>query len=103
LSRAFPMLLALSLFLAAPVQALADDGPADQDAARAAVESGAILPLDTILARLKGRLPGEIVKVKLEREHGLWVYAFRVIDAQGHWREIAVDAATGRVTDSGGD
>lgn len=103
MSRAFPVLLALSLFVAAPVEGLADDGAADQDAARAAVESGAILPLETILARLKGRLPGEIVKVKLEREHGGWVYAFRVIDPQGHWREIAVDAATGDVTHSGDD
>ena len=52
----------------------------------------------------KGRLSGEIVKVKLERERGAWVYEFRVvIDPQGHWREIAVDAATGAITDAGDD
>jgi uncharacterized membrane protein YkoI len=100
LSRAFPVFLALSLFFAAPVGCLAEEA-SDQDAARAAVESGAILPLETILARLKGRLPGEIVKVKLEREHGGWVYEFRMIDPQGRWREIAVDAATGGLTKKG--
>jgi uncharacterized membrane protein YkoI len=103
LSRVFCFLFALSFFPATPLPAMADDGRYDQDEARAAVESGAILPLETILARLKGRLSGEIVKVKLERERGAWVYEFRVIDPQGHWREIAVDAATGAITDAGDD
>jgi uncharacterized membrane protein YkoI len=103
LLRALGVLFSLSLFLAAPVPAAADDDRHDQDDARAAVESGAILPLETILARLKGRLSGEIVRVKLDRERGVWVYEFRVIDPQGHWREIAVDAATGAITDAGGD
>jgi uncharacterized membrane protein YkoI len=103
LSRAFQALLAFSLFLAAPVRAVAEDASADQDEARAAVESGAILPLEKILDRVKGRLPGEIVKVKLEHENGGWVYEFRVIDAQGHWRDIEVDAVTGDVTHTGDD
>jgi uncharacterized membrane protein YkoI len=102
-SRALPVLVAFSLLLAAPVRPMADASAADQDAARAAVESGAILPLETILARLKGRLPGEIVKVKLERHREAWTYEFRVIDPQGHWREIVVDAATGGVIGSGED
>ncbi|MCI4679752.1 PepSY domain-containing protein [Rhodoblastus acidophilus] len=106
MSRAHPALFALALFAlplfpAAPVPAAAEAGRPDQDDARAAVEKGAILPLETILVRLKGRLPGEIVKVKLEHERGVWVYEFRVIDGQGSLREIEVDAATGEVTNEG--
>ena len=111
MSRAIPVLAAsLAASLAALAVCLFATGPAaaggdrrDQDEARAAVESGAILPLETILARLKGRLPGEIVNVKLERERGIWLYEFRVVEPQGRVREIAVDAATGAVTEAGED
>ncbi len=101
--RALLVLVALFLSLFAASLAAADGGRRDQDEARAAVESGAILPLETILARVKGRLRGEIVKVKLEREHGVWVYEFRMVDPEGHLREIVVDAATGDVKDAGDD
>jgi uncharacterized membrane protein YkoI len=103
MSRAIPVLAALGLCLFAAGPVAADGDRRDQDEARAAVESGSILPLETILARLKGRLPGEIVKVKLERERGVWIYEFRLVDPQGRLREIAVDAATGAVTDVGED
>lgn len=86
-----------------PLVSAAEEGRRDQDDARAAVESGAILPLDAILTRVKGRLRGEVVKVKLEREHGQWIYEFRVVDPEGHLREILVDAATGALTQSGDD
>ena len=41
--------------------------------------------------------------MKREREHGKWVYEFRVINSQGRLREISVDAARGAIEDAGGD
>jgi uncharacterized membrane protein YkoI len=93
--------LAISVLLAAASAAPADESRRDQDDARAAVKSGAIRPLEDIVAGLRDRIPGEIVKIKLEREHGRWVYEFRVLESQGRLREVTVDAATGAVTDAG--
>jgi uncharacterized membrane protein YkoI len=96
-------LIALSVLLFAASPAVADESRRDQDEAREAVERGAIRPLEEILTKLRARFPGEIIKVKLERERGLWVYEFRLLDPQGRLREITVDAATGDVTESGDD
>jgi uncharacterized membrane protein YkoI len=79
----------------------AEGARSDQDLARAAVERHDIRPLDEILARLHDQIPGEIVKVKLEREHGVWLYEFRLIDRNGRIRRIEVDAASGAVSDAG--
>jgi uncharacterized membrane protein YkoI len=99
MSPLFAALVALVL-IAAPCAA---DESRDQDAARAAVESGAILSLDAILAKVHERIPGDVVNVKLEREGRAWVYEFRLVDSRGHVREISVDAATGAVKDEGDD
>jgi uncharacterized membrane protein YkoI len=96
-------LIAFTVLLSALSPALADESRRDQDEAREAVQHGAIRPLDEILAKLRDRFPGEIVKVKLEREHGIWIYEFRLLDPQGRLREISVDAATGAVKESGED
>jgi uncharacterized membrane protein YkoI len=96
-------LVALVVLLTAASPARADESWRDQDEAREAVEHGDIRPLDEILARLRERFPGEVVKVKLERENGRWVYEFRVIDSQGRLREISVNAASGAIEDAGED
>ena len=101
MSRPRPALFAIFVLLSAVSAAPAEESRRDQDEARAAVKSGAILPLEDIVAGLRDRIPGEIVKVKLEREHGVWVYEFRVVDRQGRLREVTVDAATGAVMDAG--
>lgn len=75
----------------------------DQDEAREAVERHDIRPLDEILARLRDKAPGEIIKVTLAREHGVWLYEFRLIDRNGHVRRVEVDGASGAVTDAGDD
>ncbi|WP_296713704.1 PepSY domain-containing protein [Rhodoblastus sp.] len=103
MSRLHSALVALSVLLSAASPAPADESRRDQDEAREAVERGAIRPLEEILAKLHDRFPGEIVKIKLEREHGLWVYEFRLLDPRGRLREITVDAATGAVTEAGDD
>jgi uncharacterized membrane protein YkoI len=69
----------------------------DHDEARRAVEAGEIRPLAEILTAIKGKLPGEVVGVKLEREAGAWAYELRVVDDRGRLFEIHVDARSGQV------
>ncbi len=86
--------LAAALLLAASgASALARD----HDDARRAVDTGEIRPLADILSTVKGKLPGEVVGVKLEREAGAWMYEFRVVDEKGRLFEIHVDARSGEV------
>ena len=66
----------------------------DHDAARAAVRRGEALPLSEVIAAVAATLPGEIVEVEFEREHGRWVYEFKVLDRTGRLRDVHVDAAT---------
>ena len=90
----------LALMLAAAFLLAASEAPAlarDHDDARRAVEAGEIRPLADILGMVKGKLPGDVVGVKLEREAGLWMYELRVIDDKGRLLEIHVDAASGKV------
>ena len=70
----------------------------DEDRARAAVQGGEILPLEQVLAALKGGVSGEISKVELEKEGGIWVYEFKVISPGGRMMEVYVDAKTGKLT-----
>lgn len=69
----------------------------DHDDARRAVQAGEIRPLADILNLVKGKLPGEVVGVKLEREAGAWMYELRVVDGKGRLFEIHVDAKSGEV------
>lgn len=88
---------ALALTAAMAARALAggddDDDKRDQDRARRARERGEVLPLERILEAVRAQVAGEIVRVELEREGGIWVYEVRVIDASGRRVEVYVDAA----------
>ncbi|WP_338693291.1 PepSY domain-containing protein [Bradyrhizobium sp. 26S5] len=86
-------MLAAALLIAGGAPALARD----HDDARRAVEAGEIRPLADILNTVKGKLPGEVVGVKLEREAGAWLYEFRVVDEKGRLFEIHIDARSGEV------
>lgn len=77
---------------AAPVRA--GDHDADYKAARQAVQKGEIRPLSDILAEIRGKLPGDVVGVEIEQEHGHWLYEFRVTDNQGRLFEVEVNART---------
>ncbi|MGX4773222.1 PepSY domain-containing protein [Bradyrhizobium guangdongense] len=69
----------------------------DHDDAKQAVEAGEIRPYADILNVVKGKLPGEVVDVKLEREAGAWMYELRVLDGKGRLLEIHVDAKSGEI------
>jgi len=72
-------------------------GERDQDRARAALEAGEVLPLATVLDRVGRTVPGQVLEVELEREHGRWVYEVRVLQTGGRLVRLAVDAKSGAV------
>ncbi len=73
-------------------RAHADERGMQQDALKRAVENGEARPLSDIVAEARGKLPGEIIGVKVEYERGRWLYEFRVIDGKGRLFEVYVDA-----------
>ncbi len=74
-----------------------DQDEARRDEVRRAVESGDIHSLADILGSLRGRLPGEVAGVEVERKDGRWRYEFRVVDSQGRLFEVYVDARSGEI------
>lgn len=93
--RRFLMSLALLATLAFAGPVLADSG--EQDAIRQAVESGAIRPLADILSAVRGRLPGDIIGIEIDRKKDRWLYEFRVLDRSGRLFEVYVDAGSGEI------
>ncbi|MGD8207036.1 MAG: PepSY domain-containing protein [Thiohalocapsa sp.] len=75
----------------------ADSSADDHDRARRALERGEVRPIAEILASAAAEVPGDVIEVELEREHGRWVYELKVITLSGRLREILVDAATATI------
>ena len=46
---------------------------------------------------IRGRLPGQVAGVEIERKAGRWIYEFRVVDGKGRLFEVYVDARTGEI------
>ena len=44
-----------------------------------------------------GRVPGQVVKVELDQENGMWVYEVDIITPQGVKYEVEVDINTGAI------
>jgi hypothetical protein len=88
-------LLVLALLAAGP--APAGDDRRDHERARAAVQSGQVLPLATLLQQLQRSHPGQVLEVELEREGGRWVYELRLLQPGGRVLKLELDAATGAV------
>jgi hypothetical protein len=86
-----PFLAALSLLLAAPPHAHADK---DADRARAAVQSGEILPLTRILETVSAQYTGDVIGVKLDRDDGVWQYEVKLLLASGSVAKLEYDAKT---------
>ncbi len=72
-------------------------GPHDHDRARAALERGEVRPVAEVLAAVAAQVPGDVVEVELEREHGRWAYELKIIAPDGRILEVLVDAATATV------
>lgn len=69
----------------------------DHDRARYARERGEVRPVEEILAAARAALPGEVVGLELEHEHGRWVYEVKVITDDGRLMEVLVNGSDARV------
>lgn len=85
--------LVLTAALAMP-SARADD---DHDRARAAVQAGQVLPLSTLLERLRRSHPGQVLEVELERDDGRWIYEVKLLQADGQLLKLKLDAGSAQV------
>ncbi len=68
----------------------------DHMEARQLMKQGAILPLQTILKKVQGR----ILEVELEYEHNRYLYEIEVLNANGIVIELEFDATTGKLIKS---
>jgi len=69
----------------------------DHEQARAAVQSGQILPLKTLLSKVEDQYPGVFLEAELENDNGVWVYEIKILQAGGQRLKLKVNAATGDV------
>ncbi len=86
----------MAVFLSLPLspQSLADS---DHERARAALESGEILPLQEIIAKVEPIYPGQILEVELDRDDDLWIYEIKLVRDNGVLMKIKLDASDGRL------
>jgi uncharacterized membrane protein YkoI len=77
--------------------ARAQSGGHRQNELRRDVERGEVRPLSEILAAVRQKFSGEVVKVEVERHDGRWMYELRVLADNGRILEIHVDARTAAV------
>ncbi len=55
------------------------------------------ISIDDAMSIALERVPGEVVKVELDTEHGLLIYEVDIINMQGIKYEVEIDAQTGEV------
>lgn len=96
------LVLAVVAAALAPTEAFARRGRGrgrggDHDDAREAYENGVALPLSQILPLALRAVPGEILEVELEREHGRLVYEIEILARSGRVRKVTLDARTGAI------
>ena len=88
------LFLALAVGMISPSFAVADP-ELDAETVREWVEAGEVLPLEELLARHRERIPGRLLDLEVEREHGRIVYKLEVVDKLGQVHEIYLDAQNG--------
>lgn len=86
-------LLTLLFSLSLPLQSMADD---DHVRAKDLVESGEILPLETLLRTVFEGRQWRLLEAELEQEHGQYIYELEVLDDKGKVHELKYDARTGK-------
>lgn len=77
--------------------ASADD--IDHERALELLREGRIRPLSEVVEAVRREIPGELLKVELELEDGVYVYELKILRPEGRVQEIEADAATGKILD----
>ena len=98
-----PLAATLGLLLALVAAAPPAWALSDQERARAAVEAGEVLPLNSILRQLRREHPGRILDAELDRKRGEWVYRIKLLNKNGRVVEFTVDGGSGKVLRSKGE
>lgn len=83
-----------------PLGSAMADPKVSQDEIRAAVRRGEMRPLAEIEEAVRGKLPGEVIKVEIEREDGVWVYEFKTLDSRGRRTDVYVDGRSGEIVET---
>ncbi len=66
----------------------------NQDCALNAFKSGDIRPLSEVLSVALEKVPGEVVKVELDKEDDIWVYEVKILTSSGRRKEVEINAKT---------
>jgi uncharacterized iron-regulated membrane protein len=73
----------------------------DHEEARRLRETGDILSLEQVIAKIRQTHPGRIIDSELDDEDGRYVYELEVLDDSGKVSELKLDARTGEPVRSG--
>ena len=92
-------ILFMAFVLLVPAQA-SFAGHDDHVEARRLLDAGEILPLESILKKVRERFPGDVLEVKLETEDDVIVYELELLGNDGVVREIYINAKTGDILSS---
>jgi uncharacterized membrane protein YkoI len=101
----FALAAAVALAGAAPAAPSGHGEPAkkadrkllEQQEIREAVRKKELLPLPRILAIAQAKVPGEVIKVELERKDWGLEYEVKLLAPSGRVREVDLNARTGAV------
>ena len=74
-----------------------DHNDDDHERAHRAVQAGEVMPLEQVLPRIAKEHPGQVLKIELEREDGLWTYEVKLLRADGQLVKLLLDARTAKV------
>lgn len=69
----------------------------DHEAARKLLQSGEILPLETILEKARAIQPGQVLEVEFETKRGRYLYELEILDEAGVVYELKLDARNGEL------
>lgn len=64
----------------------------DASSIRAAVQSGAVVPLENVLKLVAQNFPGQVINVDLDSESSGWVYKIKVLNDEGRVTKVEYDA-----------
>ena len=67
----------------------------DHNKAKRLLDSGEILPLETIIKKVRAIQAGKILEVEFETEHGQKIYEIELLKSDGKVIELKMDATSG--------
>ncbi len=89
------LVLVIPLLILAMTSAIASED--DHDQAQRLLETGDILPLESLIEHARRLHPGRVLEVELETKGGRRIYEIELVDAAGIVWEIKFDAQTGEL------